>query len=101
MPSNNPRYRKYRARVSLRERVKRRGEPCAICGQPIDYTLPPHHPMAYELDEIIPVSKGGDPVDPDNVRPTHRICNEKRGNRLDGEREAIHMSLTTSRDWWS
>ena len=101
MPSSNPRYRNPHARNVLRERVQRRGDPCAICGKPIDYTLPARHPMSYELDEIIPVSRGGSPIDPDNVRATHRICNEKRGNKLDHEREAIHMSLTSSRDWWS
>ena len=68
------------------------GLPCALCGQPIDYTLTTwidpkdgrrkRHPLSYELDEIVPISRGGSHVDPDNVQPTHRICNQRRGNRM-------------------
>ena len=38
--------------------------------------------MSYELDEIIPVSLGGSELDPENVQPAHRICNERKGNRI-------------------
>lgn len=69
----------HRRRI-LRQRVKALGLPCAICGLPIDYSLPPLHPWSYELDEIIPVSLGGDELDPNNVQPAHRICNERKGN---------------------
>lgn len=58
------------------------GLPCAICGHPIDYTLPAGDPLSYELDEIVPVSLGGDELDPENVQPAHRICNQMKGNRL-------------------
>ena len=37
--------------------------------------------MSFEVDEIIPVSKGGSPIDRGNVAPAHRICNERRGNK--------------------
>ena len=101
MPSSNPRYRKYHARVNLRKRVAKRGDPCAICCKPIDYALPRGHPMAYELDEIVPVSRGGSPTDPDNVQPTHAICNRKKGNKLIEERLSTDLGIPTSRDWWS
>ncbi len=68
-------------RDALRNRVSTMGLPCALCGQPIDYSLPAGHPLSYELDEIIPVSLGGDPLDPCNVQPAHRICNERRHNK--------------------
>lgn len=71
----------HRRRI-LRARVKALGLPCAICGAPIDYSLPPLDPMSYELDEIIPVSLGGSELDPENVQPAHRICNERKGNRI-------------------
>lgn len=61
------------------------GLPCALCGKPIDYSLPAGQPMSYELDEIVPVSRGGDPYDPDNVQPTHRACNQRKGNRMPGD----------------
>lgn len=69
-------------RTALRNRVKSLGLPCALCGRPIDYTLPAGDPMSYELDEIIPVSLGGDPLDPDNVQPAHRICNQRKSNKV-------------------
>lgn len=89
MGGSNPRYRNGARRRALRERVKAQGLPCAICGREIDYSLPARHPMSFELDEIVPVSRyreGGYAskqqcaLDPQNVRPTHRICNQRRGN---------------------
>lgn len=78
----NPRQKNRAARKNLRNRVKAMGLPCALCGKPIDYSLPPLHPMSYELDEIIPVSLGGDPLDENNVQPAHRICNQKKSNKV-------------------
>lgn len=69
-------------RRKLRARVRAMGLPCAICGHPIDYTIPAGDPLSYELDEIVPVSLGGDELDPSNVQPAHRICNQMKGNRL-------------------
>lgn len=75
--------------------------PCGICGQPIDYSLGyikdpltgkrRMHPMAFVIDEIIPVSRwreGGykSPeacaLDISNQRPAHYICNARRGNGM-------------------
>lgn len=102
MPSSNPRYQNYTARENLRKRVRAMGLPCAICGKPIDYSLDfitdPNtgkkrpHPMRYELDEIVPVSKGGSPIDPDNVQPTHRRCNRMKG---DGDTKAYKALMRT------
>ena len=69
-------------RRKLRARLKALGNPCAICGQPIDYTLPAGDPLSFEVDEIIPVSLGGDELDPNNVQAAHRICNQRKGNKL-------------------
>lgn len=74
----NPRNANGSARRALRRRVAAMRAPCWICGLPIDYGLPARHPRSYELDELIPVSKGGDPLDPANVAPAHRICNQWR-----------------------
>ena len=96
----NPRQSNGHRRRQLRARVKAMGLPCALCGKPIDYSLPPGHPMSYELDEIRPVSKGGDPLDPDNVQPAHRICNQRKG---DGRRRFAgkhgRAGLPNSREW--
>lgn len=70
------------ARRKLRARVAAMGLPCHICGQPIDYSLPAGDPMSYELDELLPVSLGGSPIDPANVAPAHRACNQMKGNKI-------------------
>ena len=74
----NPRNANGAARRALRRRVAAVRAPCWICGLPIDYDLPARHPHSYELDELVPVSNGGDPLDPANVAPAHRICNQWR-----------------------
>lgn len=85
-PKENVRVKNGGARRRLRLRLKARRDPCWICqafGRPseIDYSLPARHPMSFEVDELVPVSRGGSPTDIDNVAATHRICNEWRGNK--------------------
>ena len=106
MPGNmskaNPRYKNGNARRKLRERWKAIGAPCGICGQPIDYALGfitdertgkrRPHPLSFVVDEIIPVSKGGDPLAFSNTRPAHWICNARRG---DGTRECKAVRYTS------
>ena len=51
-----------------------------MCGGAIDYSLPARHPLSYEVDEIIPVSRGGSPYDLTNTGPAHRRCNQWKGS---------------------
>ena len=101
----NLRNRNGHRRRQLRKRVASLGLPCAICGKPIDYALDPGHPMSYELDERVPVGLGGDPLDPDNVQPAHRICNERKGMKVSSEQSIkgrptlSKAALPLSRDW--
>ncbi len=81
MTGANPRYSNGHARRQLRAWLKAQGAPCHICGRAIDYSLPAGHPLSFEVDEIVPVSRGGSPLDRANVAAAHRICNERRGNR--------------------
>ena len=99
MGGRNPRYYAvggWRARNAAIAACRARaaaGEPCALCGQPIDVTRAwiiedgrrVRDPLSCECDEVIPVSRGGSPVDLENVRPVHRICNEKRGADVRGD----------------
>lgn len=83
--SANPRYANGHRRRELRKRVLAEETACGICGHPVDRTLRrtpdgKPHPLSPEVDEIIPVSRGGNPLDRDNVRLAHRICNQRRGN---------------------
>ena len=81
--ATNPRYANGHRRRTLRARLLATPHPiCAECGEPIDKTL--HHldPGAPEVDEIIPISRGGSPLKRSNLRLLHRICNQRRGARL-------------------
>lgn len=99
----DPRNANGNARRKLRARIRALGLPCHICGGCIDYSLPAGHPMSFEVDEIVPVSKGGSPLDFDNCAPAHRICNQRRGNRpIQSARaasEAERPCRDASRDW--
>ena len=93
----DPRNRNGSARRKLRARLRGEGRPCHLCGQPIDYSLPAGHPWSFEVDEIIPVSRGGDPLDYGNVDAAHRLCNQRRGNRMPGDSGAKGLPITRSR----
>lgn len=109
-PKEN-RYANGAARRKLRAWLKAQGLPCHICGLPIDYTLDwyvdprdgrrKRHPMSFEVDELVPVSLGGSPTDRSNVAPAHRICNERRGNKVTMyvTRAPGKNSLPTKRNW--
>lgn len=101
MDGRNPRYSNGARRRAIRERWRSIGAPCALCGKPIDYTLPARHPMSFEVDEIVPVSKGGDPLDFSNTQPAHRICNQRKGDGRCPKKAITRLrrGLPTSRDW--
>jgi 5-methylcytosine-specific restriction endonuclease McrA len=89
--AGNPRNgRPYRRLVA---EVKARGMPCARCGHPINLALDARHPLSFTLDHIVPLSLGGDLLDPGNVRSMHRRCNSARGNRTGP------APMPTSRRW--
>ncbi|WP_314711974.1 HNH endonuclease signature motif containing protein [Propionibacterium acidifaciens] len=77
-----------------RTTIARNQPPCAICGQPIDYTLPHDNPMAYVVDHIIPIAAGG-PDTIDNKQPAHRDCNRQKGDTIGGlsTKQASRMPL--------
>lgn len=62
----------------------RRGHPaCALCGEPIDYSLRYPHPRSFVVDHKTPLIAGGlDHLS--NKQPAHRDCNRDKGARLDG-----------------
>ena len=95
----NPRNANGHARREVRRWLRSQGLPCHLCGLPIDYSRPAGDPMSFEVDEIVPVSLGGSPIDRANVAPAHRICNEKRGNRPIASLSSRNMSCPTSQSW--
>ncbi|MGW6395418.1 HNH endonuclease [Streptomyces sp. NPDC055103] len=83
-------YRKSRAAFLAEQDV------CHLCG----------HAGADVIDHITPVSKGGNPRDPDNWAPAHGVnrC-PTCGHNCNGEKSDKPMSaaatLNTSRDWYA
>jgi 5-methylcytosine-specific restriction endonuclease McrA len=55
---------------------------CAICGQPVDFSLKYPHPMCATVDHIIPIDRGGHPSDLSNLQLAHFTCNVKKANRI-------------------
>ena len=113
MPSTNPRYaiggwkKREWARRTL---IQTRPHVCALCGQPIDMALKTYtdpkdgkvkrHPYSCEVDEIVPVSRGGSPTDLENLQLTHRICNQRKGNRMECDKaRARSLAIAHSREW--
>ncbi|MFF9084414.1 HNH endonuclease [Streptomyces rubiginosohelvolus] len=89
--ARNPRNgRPYRRLVAA---VKALGDPCARCGHNIDPTLDARHPLSFTLDHVVPLSRGGNLLDPANARSMHRRCNSARGNRVGPQ------PLKTTRRW--
>lgn len=81
--ASNPRHANGAARRRIVRELKASGDPCWICGRPIDLrlgmTVDPAtgktrpHPMSFVVDEYVPVSRGGSPYSRDNCRPAHWI----------------------------
>lgn len=69
---SNPRRANGHRRDKLRRRVLAEEHDCWLCGKPVDKTLHYLDPMAPEVDEIVPVSLGGDPYARANCRLAHR-----------------------------
>ncbi len=87
--NNNPRNRNGARRRALRARVLASSDVCAICGKPVDKSLKTPHPLSPEVDELVPVSRGGDPLSFANCRLTHRICNRLKSDKTDEHARAL------------
>jgi hypothetical protein len=55
----------------------RDGWVCQICAKPVHKTLKHPDPLSASMDHIIQVAWGGT-NDPDNLRLTHLVCNQRR-----------------------
>ena len=90
-PRNGRRYR------TLCQQQRALGLPCWICGKDIAYEITgleaSRHRWAFTLDHLLPLTKGGDLLDPSNARSAHRRCNSARGNRMSVK------TAGTSRRW--
>ncbi|MGH7744858.1 MAG: HNH endonuclease [Candidatus Dormibacteria bacterium] len=74
------------------------GQPCFLCGLPIDYTLYYRHRYAPTVHHIIGLAQGGDPLDPANLTVAHRSCNCKDGSLRQFHPE-LYQPVRNSRRW--
>lgn len=92
--AGNPRNGRPYRRLCAAQRAL--GLPCWWCGKPIRYDitgpLAGRHRDAFTLDHAVPLSRGGDLLDPANARSAHRRCNSARGNRTDHKRQSVRAS---------
>ena len=109
----NPRNANGYRRRQLRRRILAVENVCAICKEPVDKTLgfmPGKHsvrcakpectgcvpdPRRAEIDEKVPVSRGGDPLARDNCQLSHRECNRRKSNKV----LVPIVEVVTSREW--
>lgn len=109
--SNGNAYRK--ARAWLRDQ----GLPCALCGRAIDYSLPARHPLSFELDHVVPISRYWERAyneqqhtwagayesaeaaayARENMQATHRECNQQKSNKINFEH--VEQKIFHSRQW--
>ena len=69
-------------RVTPQGVIDRCGNRCYLCGHDIDVTiLDRNDPLHLEIDHIWPISRGGRDTW-ENTAPVHRVCNQRKGNRL-------------------
>lgn len=78
---------------------------CAICGRPVDFSRKFPDPWSKTIDHIIPVSKGGNPLDLDNLQLAHLQCNRMKSTKLlqpqIKEKAISNRDLPLSFDWFS
>lgn len=99
-------------RRELRRYYKSINARCGICGKPIDYSLPAYHPLSFEIDEKIPISKLPKEqrvhaaISRETTQAAHRQCNQRKGNKIipkepqNAKEEKIsQLPITTSRTW--
>ncbi|OQR64767.1 HNH endonuclease [Streptomyces maremycinicus] len=80
----------------MRARLLAASDVCIVCG----------HGASDAADHIVPVSKGGARLDPDNLAPIHgvagcpvclRKCNSEKGDRPLADVVQLHTSV----DWFA
>lgn len=85
-------------RDALKRRAMKNQEPCALCGEPIDFTLPYTHAKSFTADHIHPVNAGGNMIGP--LQPSHRGCNSRKGDGTNKSPIPQPMSPVRSTTTW-
>ena len=69
---------------------------CGICGHPVNFDKVFPDPWSATVDHIIPVSKGGDPVDVSNLQLAHLQCNRMKASKI--YKPNLKPKLVSNRD---
>ena len=76
---------------------------CAICGRPVDFDRKFPDPWSATLDHIIPIAKGGDPADINNLQLAHLQCNRVKASKMplnvEKKKVVTNRDLPLSMDW--
>ena len=84
-------------RKRYRVHAKRLSLPCALCTQPIDYSIPSPDPLSFEADHIVPLSKGGTD-EWASLQPSHRVCNRAKWDKTEADITGPR-TFVTERTW--
>lgn len=67
----------------MRKRLAAVQRECWLCLEPLRFDVTdPRDPKFVVIDEEVPVSKGGDPLDESNCNLVCRCCNARKGDRI-------------------
>lgn len=68
----------------------RDGDYCSICGLPVPTDAFKPHPLAAEVDHIVPIARGGS-HDPKNLALAHKTCNIAKGDKFGWRRDPAEV----------
>lgn len=78
---------------------------CGICGRPVNFDKKFPDPWSATLDHIIPIEKGGDPANLENLQLAHLQCNRIKSTKIVEpmlkEKSVDNRNLPLSFDWSS
>ena len=78
---------------------------CGICGRPVNFDKKFPDPWSATLDHIIPIAKGGDPANLENLQLAHLACNRLKSSKILEpqlkEKNVSNRDLPLSCDWSS
>jgi len=84
-------------RNAIKQRVAKTGEPCHLCGMPIDLNAGKAEPLSFTVDHVIPVSAGGTDL-MNNLVPAHFKCNRIKSDQVVVGKPKKGSKAT--RKWW-
>lgn len=79
-----------------RRLIARDNPPCHLCGGEILWDADHLHPLSFQADHVVPLSRGGTDT-LDNLAASHRRCNQSRYNKLLPTQPGV--TFVTERTW--